>query len=109
MDVRRVFVIWTHPLFIESLRLLLNHPGIEWTGATSDLAAAPEQIALLHPDSILIEENPDGTLPAEALEILKTDSSDLRLIQLNLNDNQLTVYLREQRTIGHIEELLALI
>ena len=60
---RRVFVIWMNPLFHESVRLLLSHPDVEWVGATSDHAAAHEQIMKLRADTILIEEGEGGGVP----------------------------------------------
>jgi len=109
MATRRVFVIWTHPLFYESVRLLLQHPDVEWTGATSDRVAAQAQIVSLRPDTILIEEEEGSNAPAETLEILEASSADMRVIRLSLADNELRVYHREQRTVGQTEDLLHLI
>ncbi len=108
MAIRRVFVIWTHSLFHESVRLLLRHPDIEWVGATTDLAAAREQIASLRPDTILVEER-EGSLSPEALEIMEACPWEVRVIGLSLADNQTSVYHREQRTVGKAEELLHLV
>ncbi len=109
MTNRRVFVIWTHPLFHESIRLLLNHPGIEWVGATPDHRVAREEIIRLQPDTILIEEGESGGTPGEAMGILETGPSDVRVIRLSLADNALSVYHREQRVVGQAEDLLRLI
>jgi len=108
MATRRVFVIWTHPLFHESVRLLLSHPGIEWVGATADHAAAREQIVRLRPDTILVEEEESG-VPPEALEILEACSWKVRVVGLGMDDNRLIVYRREQRTVAQAEDLLHLI
>ena len=108
MTARRVFVIWTHPLFHESISLLLKHPDVEWVGATSDHAAALEQITSLQPDTILIEEE-HGDVAAEALKILEASAAAVRIIRLSLADNELSVYHREQRTVGQAEDLLRLI
>lgn len=104
-----MFVIWTHPLFHESVRLLLKHPEVEWVGATSDHAAVRGQIASLHPDTILVEVEEDQHASAETLEILEASSSEIRVIQLGLVDNQLTVYHREHRTVEQPSDLLRLI
>ncbi|MBI4772485.1 MAG: hypothetical protein HY784_19150 [Chloroflexi bacterium] len=109
MADRRVFAIWTNPLFHEAVRLLLNQPGIEWVGATSECTAAHEQIASLQPDTILLEEKEGSGASAEAIEILETSSANVRVIRLSLADNQLSVYHREQRTVGQAEDLLHLI
>lgn len=107
--MRKVFIIWTNPLFIRSIQMLLNQPDIELLGTTSDLDVAYAQISQLNPDTVLVEENPDGTLPIQALELLEEGLKDFRLIRLSLTDNQLIVYFSEQRTLTRIEELLALI
>lgn len=56
MATHQVYVIWTHPLFHDSLRQLLDHTDIKWVGAASDFTIAVEEISRLHPDTILIEE-----------------------------------------------------
>lgn len=109
MTTRRVFVIWTHPLFHESVRLLLNRPQIEWAGATSDHEAAQRHIASLKPDTILIEELEGGHAGGEAIKLLENISSDIRIIRISLENNELTMYHREQRTVGQAEDLLKLI
>lgn len=109
MATRRVFVIWTHPLFHESVRLLLDHPQIDWAGATSDHEAAQRHIADLRPDTILIEELEGSQAGEEALKLLESISSDIRIIRLGLENNVLTIYHREQRTVGQAGDLLRLI
>jgi chemotaxis response regulator CheB len=109
MATRRVFVIWIHPLFHESVRLLLTHPDIEWLGATSDHSTALTQIEKLCPDTILLEEEEGSNASAEALEILEASSTNMRVIRLNLADNELKIYRREDRTVAQAEDLLHLI
>jgi DNA-binding NarL/FixJ family response regulator len=105
---RQVFVIWTHPIFHESVRLLLNHPDVEWVGATSDYAAAKNEILSIQPDTILIEDVQDSA-SAEMMEILKAGPQNVRVIGLSLADNELSVYHRERRTVGQAGDLLRLI
>jgi DNA-binding NarL/FixJ family response regulator len=108
MADRRMFVIWTHPLFHESVRLLLDHPGLEWVGETSNYEAAQDALQQLRPDTILIEEA-GTTTPNKIMEILEACPWDVRVLGLNLEDNHLKVYHREQRTVGQVEDLLNLI
>jgi DNA-binding NarL/FixJ family response regulator len=112
MADRRVFVIWAHPLFHESVRLLLNHPEIEWVGATSDYKTALGDITNLQPDTILIEETEPAAIsrvPLRVMEILEACSWNSRVVELNLKDNELSIYHREKRTVGQAEDLLHLI
>lgn len=108
MAARRVFVIWTHPIFYESVRLLLNHPDVELVGATSDYVAAKDEILDLQPDTILIEEA-GASVRAEVMGILETSPWSVRVIGLSLAYNELRVYHREQRTVAREEDLLRLV
>ena len=108
MAVQRVFVVWNHPLFLESVRRLLERPGIAWVGAASDHAQARLRIAELQPDTVLIEE-PEGDAPSEAIGILEAGSTDLRVIRLSLANNELTAYDRTRRRIVEPGDLLRMI
>jgi hypothetical protein len=105
MATQRVYVIWTHPLFRESARLLLNHPDVEWLGATSSFATAQDEIPSLLPDTILVEET-SGDLSSEVLEILEHSPGNVRMISLSLTDNRLSIYNHEQREVGQSDDLL---
>ncbi len=110
MTKRRVYVIWTHSLFQESVRLLLlNRPEVEWLGATSDYVTALDQIAYLRPDTILLEETVASNQSAETLKILEAGAANIRVIRFGLDDNTLRVYHREQTIVVQAEDLLRLI
>ncbi len=108
MRSRQVFVVWTHPLFYTSLRLILDDPNIDLIGAASDYAAAHDQVISLQPDTIIVEEG-EGDISTEVMALLQICPSGGRVIGLNLVDNQLSVYHREQRLVGRAEDLLGLI
>jgi hypothetical protein len=105
MAVRRVFVIWTHPLFHQSVLLLLNHPDISLVGATANLVIAREEIMRLHPDTILFEKTEAG-IPADVLEILEVETWDMRIIELSLNDNEMILFHRQRQTVVEPGDLL---
>lgn len=105
---RRLFVVWTNPLFRDSVRLLLDHPEVDLAGTTSDYVAAKEAIMNLKPDTILVEEV-EGIVPTNLMEILETNHFNLRLISINLDDNRLRVFHRQQWNIVQAEDLLRLI
>jgi DNA-binding NarL/FixJ family response regulator len=108
MPIRRVFIIWTHPLFHEAVCLLLKHPEIKLLGADSDYETAHEQILELQPDTIIVEEGGES-IPSEVMSYLDTYPWNLRVTFLNLTDNQLNMYQHEQRTMGRADDLLQLI
>lgn len=107
MPGSRVFVIWTHPLFHDSVRLLLGKSEVEIVGATSDHAAAQSQIAALIPDVVIIEQT-DGEEQAsvETISILRAGP---RVIRLGLADNEISLYQRERRTAARAEDLFSLV
>jgi DNA-binding NarL/FixJ family response regulator len=108
MGTRRVFVVWTHPLFYTSVRLILDDPNIELVGAASDFAAACDQIMSLQPDTFIVEEG-EKDISTEVMALLQSCPANGRVIGLNLINNQLSVYHREQRTVAQAEDLLYLI
>ncbi len=108
MSTRRVFVIWTHPLFLDSVRLLLIHPKVEMVGATSDYEIAQERALELQPDTILIEEA-GSNVSNRVMNILEVCGWNTRVVSLNLDNNKLIVYHREQLMVGQADDLLHLI
>jgi hypothetical protein len=105
MALRRVFVIWTNPLFHESARLLLKHPDIDWVGADTDFTTAHGTIMKLQPDTILFEKT-QSVLPAEMIEILEVKTWDVRIIGLSLDSNEVSLYHHEHQTVAKTGDLL---
>lgn len=108
MQTHRVFVIWTNPLFQASVVLLLDNPRIRLVGTTSDYAEALDEISKHAPDTILIEKT-GARVPSEILEILENCSQKVRVFGLSLEDNELSIYHREQQTVGQFGDLLRFI
>lgn len=108
MPTRRVFVIWTHPLFLDSVRLLLTHPEVDLVGTASDYEIAQERALELQPDTFLIEET-GGNIPSRMTDILQLCTWNTRVVSLNLDNNKLSVYHREFGTVGQADDLLQLI
>lgn len=106
MARKRVYLIWTHPLFYESLRLLLNHE-VDLVGSTDDHAKADREIADLKPELVIIE-TPEGLedLGAETISILQKGP---RVIHLSLKDNELSLYLRQHKTMDEPSDLMQMI
>ncbi|TFH37530.1 MAG: response regulator transcription factor [Anaerolineales bacterium] len=99
-----MFIIWTHPLFDEAVRRLLQDWGVNIVGSTSDLLAAQEQLTTLNP-SVVILEDADDPSEAEEQKTMAILNASTHVIRLNLNDNELRIYRRERRTVGKIEDL----
>ena len=108
MARRRVYLLWTHPLFYETVHRLLGHQEVELVGASMDHQIARDEIVRLKPDVVILEEDQDAS-SAEVVELLKGGPNDVLLLGLNLMDNELRVYRREQRTVIHPNDLLDLV
>ncbi len=107
MPVRRVFVIWTHPLFLESVRLLLSKAQVELVGVTSDHSQAQDQIAALAPEVVIVEHT-DGEEQA-SLETIAILRAGARVIRLGMADNEISLYSRERCTAVEADDLAKLI
>lgn len=103
MTRRTVYIIWTHPLFYESIRTLLNH-RVELVGSSEDHVRASQEINQLHPEIVIIEA-PEGVedLGEETISILRRGP---KVIHLSLDDNELSLYLRQQKTMVEPGDLM---
>ena len=108
MAIRRIFVVWINPLFINSLRLVLRHPEIEWAGSALDDENLPAQIAAIQPDTVLVEGVDEHHIH-KVTSILENSHWNMRVIGLNLSDNQITVCDIGQDKLIHVEDLIRLI
>jgi hypothetical protein len=106
--VQRVFVVWTNPLFHESVRLILRHPNIQFVGANSDYTVAQKEIYILRPDTILIEETGIKET-SDVMEVLGICPWNVLVVLLSLSENKFNVYHHEQRNLEQDSDLLQLI
>ncbi len=110
MVSRRFFIVWSHPLFREVVRVLLRESTVEVLGTASEYETALRLLESLKPDVVIVEETQDGAVrPIEAVEILKACSWGPQVIRLSLHDNELWVYHQERWTIGSREDFLRLV
>ncbi len=110
MAVRRVFIAWSHSLFYGSVRLLLNHPGIEVVGASRESEIVWSEIINLSPDTIIIERRGEDDSPVAGTRILWESATwKPRIIHAGLHDNIAQVCRCEQHTLEHAEDLLLLV
>ena len=105
---RRVFVVWVNPIFRDAVLILLQHPEVEYVGSANNDEDAVQNILSAQPDTILAEEM-EGQVSATLLDLFERSSFRGRLVSLNLIDNRLRVYRREEWTALHADDLLHLI
>jgi DNA-binding NarL/FixJ family response regulator len=108
MAIRRVYLVWTHPLFFETVHRLLSHQEVELVGESMDHEAARAEIARLRPDVVVLEEAEGGSR-ADLVDLLQAGAKDVQILGLNLMDNELHVYQRQQRTVVHPGDLVDVI
>jgi hypothetical protein len=114
MPVRRVFVIWTSPLLLASLRALLKHAQVEWLGDCSYQENFSQQLAELQPDTVFFETGlpiieTGGEQTEKAFQIMGSNRHSLRLIQVSLERNDIQIYQINHATIHQKEDLLKLL
>jgi len=109
MNSHRIFVIWITPLFFESLRLLLRNPDIQWIGSAHNSEKEFNLIQRLNPDTILFEEEENGQIPTNLIDLMEGSTRDMRIFRISLADNDLKIYYREKRTVMQADDLLNLI
>lgn len=110
MVTRHVFIVWSHPLFRDTMRLLLKHPSIEIVGMGSQQEDIMVEIEHHKPEIIIVEETDDDTVTRnEALQILQACPWEAKVIRLSLNDNELWLYHHERRSIDSANDLLSVV
>lgn len=110
MASRKLFVVWSHPLFRESMNRLLDHPEVVIVGTATDYGAALARLETLKPDVIIVEETQDATVTSlDALQFLKACTWGPSIIRLSMHDNELWVYHQERWSIGSTEDFIRLV
>jgi hypothetical protein len=67
------------------------------------------QISTLHPDTILVEETENGEISERVIQWFEASSINVRIFRLNMKNNELKIYRREQIMVMQAEELIHLI
>ena len=91
------------------MRLFLQHVNVECVGACQYMDEAISQINQLQPDTVLIEETENNDTIANVIALIESGSNNIRIFRLNMNNNELKIYHREQITVTQVEELAHLI
>ncbi len=103
MDKLRVFLVWKHPLLHDMVAAILRQVEVTMVGESFGNQVL-ETMQSLKPDVILVEEE-EGLLE-QVLPYLTTLNSG-RLVCINLADNKLNIYHREERMLNQTADLIA--
>ena len=110
MVIRRIYIVWVHPLFCDTVRLLLTHPLIEIVGLSNDYETAEKEVSEHKPDTVIIEDTEESAVTRiKSSEIMDLFPAAERIIRLSLKDNELWVYRHERQSITNIDEFLRII
>ena len=110
MVIRRIYIVWVHPLFCDTVRLLLTHSSIEIVGLSNDYDNATQEISQHKPDTVIIEDTEESAVTRiKTSEIVNMFPEVARIIRLSLKDNELWVYRHERQSITNIEDFLRII
>lgn len=110
MVIRRIYIVWVHPLFCDTVRLLLTHPSIEIVGLSDDYEIATKDVAEHKPDTVIIEDTEESAVTRiKTSDIMNRFPETARIIRLSLKDNELWVYRHERQSITNIEDFLRII
>jgi hypothetical protein len=105
MTIRRVFILWTHSLFHETVRALLNDPQVVLLGSSQDYSLVQDQISEQSPDILVVEEENYTNFP-EIIDLLKNQKESIRVVGLNLLDNEMSVLDFYHKTVCNADDLL---
>jgi DNA-binding NarL/FixJ family response regulator len=105
--MRRVFIVSKYHLFGEGVRSLLQRQaGIEIVGQETDGDKAVEQIKVLRPDVVIVDSaDPDCHLAPCVVRIFGEEMGT-RIVGLNLENNSICIYQKEERNITGVDDFL---
>ena len=109
MNTRRVLVVSSNSLFLDAIRMIIRHPGIEIVGSIPNQNSnLIEQLEALKPD-IMIWEGEPQEIETKAIQILEKTHQKIRIINLNSENNAVNIYAADLGTLNSPDELLQMI
>lgn len=103
MSITHIFIISSHLMFSHGLESLLRQEtDFDIVGQEKDMERAIEQIKELQPDVIILDSD---NAVSQVTPILHTNP-DIKIISLNLQNNDLYVYQAKQQAAKETEDLV---
>lgn len=100
-------MVFHHSLMLEGLVTLLGERAdLEVTRLDPSALDVPDHLRQLSPDVIVVDGESARDWPSLALTQLLADSSDAKVIDVNLDSTEITVYEQHKVTVGKFDDLL---
>jgi DNA-binding NarL/FixJ family response regulator len=106
----RVLIVSSHTAFARGMdEWLRQQTGLDIVGRESDMEKAAQCIAHLQPDVILLDVGDEARDPTAALMRFLRNGLHTQIIGVNLQDNCISFYYKDQRVMQRVGELLQVI
>jgi len=108
MAKRRVFILYSHPLFAKGVESLLHQEAdLEVAGLSLDQGDSSEAVKAFGPDVVIIDS--ESQVVAQLVPTLLQQHPGLKVVSMNPGENEVTIHYRQQErvtTIGDLVEIL---
>ena len=81
----RILLVDDHPLFLQSLKMLLNTSGYEVVGLAGNGMEALKQARFLHPDLVLMDIDMPGCDGLAATRLIKAEMPQVKIVMLTVS------------------------
>ncbi len=103
----RVFILSHLPLFSQGVETLLcREGGVEIVGRETEIKAALTEIKARGPDVVLLDATLEASDPASIAARILTAHENTMVIAMSPDDNTVSVFRKEQRTIHKVQDLM---
>ncbi len=108
--MKRIFILSSNAILGQGIeQLLLQHQELQIVGRESDVEKALDRIKLHAPEVVILECDPATDTLQRVVATVALDSPETRVIELSLKDNTINIFLKCQRKVRGIDDLLSAI
>jgi TorA maturation chaperone TorD len=108
--MKRIYMLSRQPMFSQGVEnLLMQQPGLEIVGRETNFEAALQKIYALQPDVVILDSKDMQSAPTSIITSILKGAPCSKIISLNLENDQVRVYLGEQRSARTIDDLLEVV
>ena len=105
--MKRVLVIASTSLFGQGVEnLLRQEPSLEVWACEADMSRAIERVKALQPDVVIIEYPKPATDPEHALRQMLRVGDQLKVIELDPEDDTIWIYSSHQQVFKQVQDLV---